>query len=291
VFARSLARRPSSAAARYGIGRVALAERDHTRAVEELERALALDIHWRRVFTTPLALAYRGLGDAESAEEHLQQRGDIESLTSDPLRRALDELLESANAYNIRGGRALEVGNYTVAADYFRRGLELAPPDPSLRQGLGVALFQLGDASGAMEQFEEVVRTSPEHTEAQFSLGVLLADRERNEEAIARFPAALEYDPGYLQAHLQMDGVLGRSGRPDESLEHFTRVLEIDPTLAEATFGSAMTLVRLHRYAGARDRLTEGLAVNPERPHVQARTGTPAGSGARRWCPLTGSVP
>ena len=157
-------------AARYGIGRVALAQRDHTRAVEQLEQALALDptatsVHY------PLALAYRGLGDTERADTHLQQRGDIESLTPDPLRRALDELLESANAYNIRGGRALEVGNFSAAAEYFRQGIELAPTDPSLRQRLGIALFQLRDADGARQQFERVVRESPEHTETQYSLG------------------------------------------------------------------------------------------------------------------------
>ena len=155
VFARALEHHPDSAAARYGIGRVALAQRDHTRAVEQLEQALALDptatsVHY------PLALAYRGLGDTERADTHLQQRGDIESLTPDPLRRALDELLESANAYNIRGGRALEVGNFSAAAEYFRQGIELAPTDPSLRQRLGIALFQLRDADGARQQFERV---------------------------------------------------------------------------------------------------------------------------------------
>ncbi len=268
VFARALEHQPNSAAARYGSGRVALAERDHARAVEQLERALALDptatsVHY------PLALAYRALGDTERVDTHLQQRGDIESLTPDPLRRALDELLESANAYNIRGGRALEVGNFGAAAEYFREGLELAPTDPSLRQRLGIALFQLGDADGAMQQFEQVVRESPEHIETQFSLGVLLAGNGRHEEAIARFSAALEYDPGYLQARVQLAGVLARSGRPDESLAHYNRVLEIDPTLGEARFGAAMALVRLQRYAAARDRLSEGLAVNPDEPTVK----------------------
>lgn len=273
VFARAVERHPDSAVARYGIGRVALAQRDHARAVEQLEQALALaptatSVHY------PLALAYRGLGDTERADTHLQQRGDIESLTPDPLRRALDELLESANAYNIRGGRALEVGNLSAAAEYFRQGLALAPSDPSLRQQLGIALYQLGDAKGALQQFERVVRESPGHIETQYSLGVLLAGDGRHQEAIARFSAALEYDPGYLQAREQLADVLARSGRPAESLAHYDRVLEIDPTLADATFGSAMALVRLERYAAARDRLSQGLAVSPNEPtfkHALAR--------------------
>ena len=273
LFARALALQPDLAAARFGAGRVALARRDHAHAVEQLEAALAIDpqattIHY------PLAMAYRGLGDAAKAQAHLRQQGDLETLLPDPLKRELDELLESPNAYNIRGGRALDVGNYPAAVEYFRRGLELAPSDPSLRHRLGTALFQLGDASGAQEQFEQVARTSPEHSRTQFSLGVLLAANEQYEEAIDRFATALEYEPGYIQARVQLAGVLGRSGRAEGSLTAYERVLEMDPTFAEATFGSAMALVRLHRYDEARDHLTQGMQTHPEQAmfkHALAR--------------------
>lgn len=273
LFARALSLQPGLAPAHFGAGRVALATEDHARAVEQLEEALALDpqastIHY------PLAMAYRGLGDADKAQAHLQDQGDVETLLPDPLKREMDELLESPNAYNMRGGRALEVGNYPAAAEYFRRGLELAPSDPSLRHRLGTALFQLGDASGAQQQFEQVVRTSPEHSRAQFSLGVLLAANGQHEEAIERFTAALEYEPGYIQARVQLAGLLGRSGRAEGAFTAYERVLEMDPTFVEATFGSAMALVRLHRYDEARDRLTRGMRTNPEQSmfkHALAR--------------------
>ena len=268
-----LDRQPDSAAGQVGLGRVALTRRDYATAVERFEHALALDplatgVHY------PLALAYRGLGDAERAEAHLRQRGDVETRPPDPLRQQLDVLLESANAYNIRGGRALDAGNYRAAADLFRRGLDLAQADPSLRQRLGIALFQMGDVSGAMEQFEQVVRTAPEHTQAQFSLGVIFADQGRHQEAIDRLSAALQHDPAYIQARLQLADVLARSGRPDEALPHYDRALALDPTRPEAAFGASMALVRLERYAAARDRLLEGVQGNPENPtfkHALAR--------------------
>ena len=262
IYSRALERHPDAPAAQAGLGRVALARREYAGAAARFEQALAA-APWATAVHYPLALAYRGLGDMERAEAHLQRQGDVEALSPDPLRQELDELLESANAYNIRGGRALDAGNYRAAADLFRRGLELDPDDPSLRQRLGVALFQLDDVAGAVDAFEQVVRTTPEHTEAQFSLGVVRADQGRHREAIDHLSTALRHDSAYIQARMQLANVLARSGRADEALSHYERALAQDPTRLEATFGAAMTLVRLERYAAARDRLQQGVEADP----------------------------
>ena len=273
LFAEALALRPESAAARFGAGRVALTGGDYASAVTELEEALALSPQATTIHV-PLAMAYRNLGDVERAQSHLERRGDIEVSPRDPLMQAVGALLQSPEAYNVRGGQALDVGNWTAAAGFFRRGLELAPDDASLRHRLGTALFQLGDEAGAEEQFERAIQASPEHTGAQYSLGVLRAAHGRHEEAIAHFTTALEHDPVSIQARAQLAGVLGRSGRPDEALGEYERVLEMDPTHEDAAFGYSMTLVRLHRYAAARDRLSDDMARYPEQTlfaHALAR--------------------
>src|SRR5437016_13732239 len=98
---------------------------------------------------------------------------------------------------NDRGGRELESGNWSAAAEDFRKGLALNPDDPSLRHRLGTALYQLGDAAGAVEQFREAIRTSPEFAKAHFSLGVVMEAESRHREAIESFSNALKYDTGY----------------------------------------------------------------------------------------------
>jgi len=262
IYSQALDRHPDAPAAQVGLGRVALTRREYAGAAARFEQALAV-APWATAVHYPLALAYRGLGDTERAEAHLQRQGDVEARSPDPLRQELDELLESANAYNIRGGRALDAGNYRAAADLFRRGLELDPDDPSLRQRLGVALFQLGDVAGAVEAFERVVRTTPEHTEAQFSLGVVRADQGRHREAIDHLSTVLQHEPAYIQARVQLANVLARSERADEALSHYERALAQDPTRQEAAYGAAMAYVRMERYAAALDRLEQGLDANP----------------------------
>ena len=263
TYSQALDRHPDAPAGQVGLGRVALARQEYADAVARFEGGLAAApsataVHYQ------LALAYRGLGDTERAEAHLRLQGDVEALPPDPLRRELDELLESANAYNIRGGRALDAGNFRAAADLFRRGLELDPNDPSLRQRLGVALFQLGDVTGAMAEFERVVRTAPEHTEAQFSLGVVLAGQGRYQEAIDHLSMVLQRDPAYIQARVQLADALARTGRSDEALSHYDQALALDPTRPEAAYGAAMTYIRMERYDAAVDRLQQGVDANPE---------------------------
>lgn len=272
LFAKAVAARPS-AAAWFGAGRSALAKRDYARAVRDLTQALALDPRASGVHY-PLAMAYRGLGNLDQAEAHLARQGDIAPRPIDPLMREVDELLQSAEAYNIRGGEAMETGNWSLAAEYFRKGLELAPADPSLRHRLGTALSQMGDARGAAEQFEQVLRTSPDHARSHFSLGVLMNASGQHAAALERFTTAVRSDPSYVEARVELAGALGRTGRAQEALVEFERALELDPAHAHAAFGRAMALVRLNRYREARDRLAEGMTAHPRDPrfsHALAR--------------------
>lgn len=273
LFARALALNPNAAAAHFGAGRTALARRDYATAVGHFERALALDpratgIHY------PLAMAYRGRGDLAKAESELTIKGDVEPRPADPLMREIDTLLESAEAYNVRGGAELSAGNWAAAADAFRKGLELRPTDPSLRHRLGTALAQMGDGPGAVAAFERVIADHPEFARAYFSLGVLAADTGQFEAAVRQFQQTLKYEPGYVQARVQLGWALARSGRPGESLAHFEQALAMEPTHYEAAYGYAMALVRLQRYVEARDRLAATVALYPGQPvlmHALAR--------------------
>ncbi|MBI4265780.1 MAG: tetratricopeptide repeat protein [Acidobacteria bacterium] len=272
-FARALLLQPQSVAALYGAGRVALARRDYAGAVARLEQALALDpkgtvVHY------PLALAYRGVGDVNTADAHLRLRGDVKVDPPDPLMDDLGSLLQTAQAFQSRAFRALGQGAWEEAAAYFSKAAELAPQNGSLRLSLGTALLRSGDAQGALRQYEEAVRLSPELANAHFSLGLLLEMSGRDLEAIERFATAVTVDPNLLTAHLRLAEALRRNGRVEESLSHYERVTGVDPGVADARFGHAIALVRLGRYAQARDELMGAMkAARGERrfAHATAR--------------------
>jgi tetratricopeptide (TPR) repeat protein len=265
LFAKALLQESQSAAALYGAGRAALATRDFRAAATHLELALAREPRATSAHY-PLAMAYRGLGDSARAEAHLKLQGKDDPRPSDPLMGEIDTLIQTPEAYNVRGGQALDAGQWAQAADQFRKGLQINPADVSLRHRLGTALAQMGDVAGAAAEFEEVVRRDPTHARAHFSLGVLLNNAGRYDEAIARFSVALQHEPGYVQARVQLAGTLARAGRPGEAVAEFTRAIEADPSLSDALYGRGMAFVRLRRYGEARDSFAEGVKRFPDQP-------------------------
>jgi tetratricopeptide (TPR) repeat protein len=264
-FAGALSVQPQTVSALFGLGRTALAKRDYARAADRFEQVLRADSR-ATIAHYPLALAYRGLGETARAEAHLRQQGTVEVGPPDPLMAELRGLLHGAVAEENRGIRALDAGDFSAAAAHFRRGVELAPDNPSLRHKLGTALSLTGDSRGAIEQFQETVQRSPGFAQAHYSLGVLMTASGRHQEALGHFSAAVRSEPNYVEARLQLAETLGRSGQLEQSLAQYRQVLAIDPRVPDARFGSAMVLAGLRRYREASDAFSEGARLHPDQP-------------------------
>jgi tetratricopeptide (TPR) repeat protein len=280
VFTHAFSLQPKSVPVLAGLGRTALAKQEYSRAVQYLEQALSIDPK-AIVLHYPLALAYRGLGNPEQAEAHLRARGPGDVRPPDPKMLAVDSLLESAVSYEVRGAAALDESNWPVAAENFRRGVALAPNEPSLRHKLGTALAMQGDLAGAVQQFEEVTRRWPKFAKAHYSLGLLLSSNGHPREALVQFSDAVKADPTYSEARLQLADGLRQSGHVAESLQQYEETIRLNPSLAEARLGYGMALATLNRFAEARTQLTEGARIFPDRREFADALARlpPAGSG------------
>ena len=277
LFERAAQLPPRNVAVMAGLGQAALARRDYQRAVTVLEEALAFDPGAASIHS-PLANAYRGLGDSAKAEEHLKLWRNTDLVVPDRLRADLDMSIESGLSYELRGVRALEARDFKAAEEFFRKGVQLAPANTalgrSLRHKLGTALVLQGDVDGAMARFEEVAKLAPADgldeasAKANYSLGVVLASSGEMNQAIQRLTAAVKYNPNYAEALMALGDTLRRSGRIEASLKPYADVVRINPRSAEARFAYALTLVRLRRYRDAKASLEESARVLPDRPEL-----------------------
>lgn len=264
---------PSSGAVLYGLGRVALAKQDYGQAVKSLESALAISPQSTRLHY-PLALAYRGLGNREKAEEHLRLRGEVDLPPQDPLLAEVSGLLQNADAFEARASQALGAKQWAEAAANLRKAIEISPNNAFSRLNLGTALYMQGDADAALEQYREAVRLSPTLARAHFAIGVLMESRGQDNEAIEAFNAAIASDERYVEPRFSLANALRRGGRVQESLSQYMEVLRLDPAVSQASFGYAMGLVRLGRYQEAKSRFEAAMKQFPDQPgfaHALAR--------------------
>lgn len=263
---------PSQPAVRVELGRAALAQGDYKRAVDHLTSALALNPEMTAIHY-PLGMAYRGLGELEKAAEHLEQRATSTSRRAvteipipDPLISALGGLVQTPQLYRERGLDAAAAGNWTEAVKNFRLGVDADPNQAGMRVNLAAALDRVSDARGALEQYQQALRLDPDLAEAHFGLGDLLERGGREPEALGAFKAAVAANPNFIAAQLRLADALRRTDQLEESLPHYRQVIALEPADLSARFGEAMGLVRLARYAEARDRLAEAMTIHPDQP-------------------------
>ena len=269
LFQQALDHGTRSAVALAGLGRAALARGDHPHAVELLTRALTLEpeatsLHY------PLAMAYRGLGEPNNTDAHLQQRGDDEPRLYDPLMNDYTWLLESGQAYVRRGWQAMRGRAWAEAAALFRKGLELEPENPALRHPLALALSQMGEIDAAIAEFEAIVRQSPTLAPVHFSLGVIFSVQGRSQEAASRFALAVRHDSNHVEAYMGLALSLEELGRPEDALEPYRRVVELDPRHVDAWRERATVLIGLERYQEARDWLGAARRIHVDQPELTA---------------------
>ena len=290
-------------AAHYGLGQVAISKRNYAEAVDHFEKTLAQVPEANRVHYS-LAMAYRGLGNADKVKEHLAQQGTVGVRVSDPLVDGLQDSVAGERLHLSRGKIAFEAQRYAEAANEFRKAVEANRDSAAARVNLGAALTQMGDLNGAVEQFEEALRIEPGKANAHYNLAVLLARQSKHDEAIAHLRSALKVEPNDRSARFLLAQELNRQGRLDEALTEYSSVVKADPNNEAALLEQARLLYRKGQVKQALDGLEKAHAQYPQRgrtvvmlayllaasPQLELRNGVRALELAERIYNTTGAV-
>jgi tetratricopeptide (TPR) repeat protein len=264
AFVKALAIEKHNPAALYGMGQVSASNRDYATAVRYFQETLAQVPGANRVHYS-LAMAYRGLGNAEKVKAHLAQQGTVGVRVSDPLVDALQDLITGERVYLSRGKVAFEARRFAEAANEFRKAVATKPESVTARVNLGAALTQIGDLKGAVEQFEEAPRLEPGKANAHYNLAVILAGENKHEQAIAHLRAALQAEPNDLNARFLLAQQLKKAGNADEALNEYSRVVQADPGNESALLDQVKLLYRKGQVKEALDGLEKSHAQYPQR--------------------------
>ncbi len=265
----ALSNAPELPSARALMGEIALSRKEYRLAIDYLEAALeavpeATRLHY------PIALAYRGLGETEKAQEHLALRGEIGVRPADPLIAELEELKRGGRVHVLRGRTAFRAGDFDGAAREFRKAIENDPESVTARVNLGSALGEAGDRIGAMHQFRQVLELAPDNLIARYNLGVMLGLEGEHEEALEHLRAAADLEPRDAETRRELAKAMIRTGQGDAAAEEYVRASDLAPFDPDTRLEEVQLLVNLGRWDQALDRMDSTHALLPREPRVVA---------------------
>lgn len=94
-----------------------------------------------------------------------------------------------------------DLANLQVMADRlveaeasYRRAVEIAPYDPTIRYNLALVLMELGEGKEAMRELEAVLEATPQHAWAHYQMGTLEANRHNRMRALEHYARAFALD-------------------------------------------------------------------------------------------------
>ena len=268
-FERVLELSPSEAAAFGGLGKAAGALGRPEEAVERFTRALELQpsatmVHYQ------LALAFRKLGDMESARAHLALRGDKDVGFADPLLAAIEPLknedavqvvLEMAAKPEEHDDRSIVL----YAATYLRE-------QPQAVAQLHEAIVNLTPAAGAVDP-ASAEGVSSRLVRARLHLAIASLRLERGDLGGARNQAvvALALAPKMTEAMMMLGYLLRKTGDDAAAIERYSAVLELEPSNTDALRARAATRMDMHLNREAIEDLERLCGMGLERDGIRIR--------------------
>lgn len=236
ALARALAIDAGLARAHYVLGLIAASERDGPAAVEEWERALALQPA-ASVVHRLLAAEYGRMGERDRARFHAARAGGRVVEMVDDRIYELRTVHQSPRVLLMRGGDAMAAGRFEEAADLFGRAVVLDPASADAQANWGAALFQLGRVAEAEPALRAAVELDARHGQARYNLGALAWSAQRLDEAAGEFRAALAAPTPVAEAHLALGLLSQQRGDCATALPHLDAWLAEHPGDAQAQAG------------------------------------------------------
>ncbi len=222
-----------------GLGRIAAAQGDHKRAVQDLSAALAAQPTANQIHYA-LGLSHRELGQLERARFHLENRGDSTVRFPDPIVAEVQSKADGAGAMLTLGRISLATGEIDTALQRFQRALEIQPDSAAAHKSLASLQLRRGETALAIDLLQQAVVLTPDDVGLRYFVAQLLVD--------ATTATTKEH----------------RAARIASALEHLEEVLALAPDFTEGRALLASTQRRAGRFDGADATYAAGIARDPD---------------------------
>ena len=258
------------AASLYGLGQIALLQRDFEAAIDYFKRALAIEPEATRIHY-PLGRALRAVKRNEEAKQHLALRGDQLPTILDPQIESLEALKIGTRIHFLHAMKAAKKQDYAAAADAFALGLAREPDNVAARISYARSLYLSGDKSGARRELEAALARQADNALALFLIGVLTEEEGDPEKAANYYQLAVQHVPDHAGANDFLANQYYRRGQYASAAAHYARSIRGEPGNQLVYMPYLGALLK----SGASDAhimsaLEAGMSELPEHPGLQS---------------------
>ena len=270
AYRRVVALEPESPEGYAGLGEVLLAGGDAAAAVVALEQALARDAEHRAAHHV-LGNAYRRLGREQDSARHLALGTPAtRSHLPDPYSARFLQYRVSLTDQTERGIALMVAGDMGEAEQVFRQTLAYHPDNLTLLNNLAIVVMRQDRLDESRALLERALAVD----DAKFSTYTNLAAwalRDRNPQLALRYAnQAVERAPDRFQTWFLRGRLLLSMERYEEAAAALAKSAELNLRYVDAHVFLGEAMIRLGRWAEAREAFEAALQVNPEQLRAHA---------------------
>jgi len=156
-------------------------------------------------------------------------------------------------------GHAFELTHdYEQALGMYDQASDAAPHDPAGPLTGGMRAARWGEVELARPRLEEALRRDPSNANAWHALGLVCLHMDDVAGAKSAYDSGLHADPDSVENRIGLASLALSEGQFEEALHQYDAILADRPKFADAHLGRSFVLMKLGRYAEARDTLETG---------------------------------
>jgi tetratricopeptide (TPR) repeat protein len=215
---------------------------------ERRKLAAALPGRWisrpRQLLMRAVAGAFRTRGYDEDFARYMKLDAELlqrqlAGARTEEQRRELTEQFAAAN-FNL-GMTLVSSEDFTEAADYFQRTIELVPDHIEALINLGAVYGRARNVNMAVKTLQRAVELSPDSIPARVNLAAALTASGEFAAAVPHYEAILSAEPKNASAHSQLARCLVELGRIESAADHLATAVRLNPH----DFAATLTLAWL----------------------------------------------